>query len=86
MDIFNYIKLKENNKITLSKESNGDEIIYKATVKQYDADTGSSIDDKIVDIRLNDLTFRKTRLEKQQSETESEINILDVLISDLEKI
>ena len=36
MDIFNYIKLKENNKVTLSKESNGDEIIYKATVKQYD--------------------------------------------------
>ena len=86
VNILNYEKLKENDKITISKEIDEDKVVYKATIKQYDVDTGDSLDDKIVDIKLDNLTFKKTRLEKQQSETESEINALDVLISDLEKL
>lgn len=79
MDIKKYSELKDKNLVSIKMSGNEKDKIYVFTIKHFSRETGEETEPEIKKIRLNVLRDLKKDLQEQ-------INTIDVMISDCQRI
>ena len=87
MNIADYSTLKAANKASVSKVTlEDDSVEYKLTTKAYNSITGSTEDDNVKQVSLDNFEQEKVYLTAEKARITEELTQLDVIIADIEAL